>query len=447
MLDALVTTEVALVRAWVEVGVAPTHVADAAERTFGWDGEARTCRAHGIDSRALAVSSAGPGNPVIALRDLMRTAAPDAAAWIHRGATSQDILDTALMRVATDAAREIGQRLDATCETLDQFAARHRDTTAAARTLTQHAVPTTAGLRATQWSQAIARAAGRIEAAAGQTPAQLGGAAGTLASFVEIARTATDHHEPYDEESSRAIAGALPATLAARIGLAAPSAPWHTVRWPVTELGDALVQAIDALGMLSADVATLSRTEIGELSDSAPGGSSAMPHKRNPVAAVLIRSAAVRAPFLGATLHACAAQAVDERPDGAWHAEWPTLQELLRLALSCAARAVTLAEGLTLDEHATARNLTLAGTDILSERLTLTLSSRLGQEQTTELLRGIDVREAGPAGDSARSALRARLETLPELHDVDLDSLLDPAQATGLSAQLVDEHLQRRSGQ
>src|SRR5690606_24616866 len=155
------------------------------------------------------------------------------------------------------------------------------------------AVPTTVGLRAANWARAVRRAADRVEATLTQLPVQLGGAAGTLAAFVLIG----------GEEA----AAELPEAFADELGLAVPDAPWHTVRWPVTEFGDALVQAVDALGMIAADVATLSRTEIGELAEGAGGGSSAMLQKHNPAGAVLIRSAALRAPQLGATLHTAAA--------------------------------------------------------------------------------------------------------------------------------------------
>ncbi|MGY6497779.1 MAG: lyase family protein, partial [Microcella sp.] len=121
-------------------------------------------------------------------------------------------------------------------------------------------------------------------------------------------------------------------------------------------------------GAFAADVTALTRSEIGELAEGSPGGSSAMPHKRNPVDAVLIRGAALRAPFLGATLHAAAAQAVDQRPDGAWHAEWPTLRELTRLALGTAAALARLTDGLVVDADAAARHLAVAAADVLAER-------------------------------------------------------------------------------
>lgn len=419
--NALTAAQVALVRAWAVAGVAPQSVADEAASVFGWDGERHMCSASPVSARDLAVQAAGSGTPVIGLVKAMREAATgDVAAWIHRGPTSQDIIDTAIMRVAVDVGREVVDRLEAAASALSAFANTHSDQPVAARTLTQHAVPTTMGLRARQWSLGIGRAAVRLREVLANTPAQLAGAGGTLAAFVDVASTqGRDHDQALD------IAAQLPSIFAAEMGLAAPAAPWHTSRWPVTELGDALVQAADALGKFATDVTTLSRTEIAELRDSAPGGSSAMPHKQNPAAAVLIRSAAIRAPHLGATLHTCAAFASDERPDGAWHAEWPTLQELLRLVLAASTRGAELAAGLTMESERAAANLEITGAAILSERLTIRLTPLLGKDATADVL----------SSTKDLAQLREQLAKLPELADLDLDTLLDLGQATGVAAR------------
>ena len=430
--DAMVAAEVALVRAWGAVGVAPAALVEAVSESFGWTKGTHRCTAFRLAAPDLARAAAGSGTPVIALAASMReAAAPEVAAWIHRGATSQDIVDTALMAVAVDVARVIGDRLDEATAALDAFATTHADVPVAARTLTQHAVPTTAGLRARTWAHAIDRAARRVREAADRAPAQLGGAAGTAASFVEVARV-----EGHGVDAARDRAARLPSAFAREMGLTTPDLPWHTARWPVTELADALVQAADALGVMAADVATLSRTEIGELNDPAGGGSSAMPHKRNPAAAVLIRSAAIRAPHLGATLHSCAALAVDERPDGAWHGEWPALQELLRLTHAAATRAAELAGRLELDTDRAAANLSLTGTALVSERLTIAREPLLGAERVRSLL------EAA----SEPAVLRERLAALPELAGSDLDGLLDAAAATGLAATLARDTAPAREG-
>lgn len=420
-LDALVTTEIALTRAYALLGVAPAEVAEDVSGSLGWSGAGALCRGHGIDVGELAAASVAGGNPVIPLVALLKDRVPESArAWVHRGATSQDVLDTALMLLAHGATHRVLASLRETDSALDDFATAHRGEVAAARTLTQHAVPTTVGLRAANWLRGVRRAIERVEDSARQLPAQLGGAGGTLASFVEIAGVER--------------AASLPAAFASELGLAAPDGPWHTTRWPVTELGDALVQALDALGVIAADVATLSRTEIGELAEGSGGGSSAMPQKQNPAASVLVRSAAIRAPQLGATLHTAAALAVDERPDGAWHAEWPTLRELLRLALGASGNAASLVTGLRVDSDAVARNLALTNGLIVAERLSVVLGPVIGAARVKELV------AAAGRGEDLHELVRA----LPELQPggagerIDADALLDPANYTGLASHLVD---------
>lgn len=343
VLAALVAVEVALWRALdtVRGGSPETRQLRAAELA--------AAAARAVDVGALAAAASAGGNPVI---PLVRALRAGGFVQAHEGATSQDVLDSALMLLAAGARAQLDADLGALEAALAALARERRDQTAVARTLTQHAVPTTVGLRAANWLRGIRRARQVLDAAV--LPAQLGGAGGTLAAWVDALGAER--------------AAALPAAFAAELGLAAPAAPWHTQRWPVTELGDALAQLLGSLGKLATDVATLSRTEIAELSEGEPGGSSAMPQKRNPAASVLIRSAALRAPQLAATLQLAAALAADERPDGSWHAEWPTLRELLRLALGATAHTRRLVEGLVVDGAAVARNLALTGESILAER-------------------------------------------------------------------------------
>ncbi len=425
LLDALVAVEVALTRAWAAAGVAPQSAADDVSAALGWRGRGELCDGHGVDVKALALAAVEGGNPVIALVAMLRERVEaDSRPWVHRGATSQDILDTALVLLAARALDEIDRQLGRTVAALGELALAHRHTVAAARTLTQHAVPTTWGARFGGWIRGISRARLRLQQVRGELQVQLGGAAGTLAAFVQIA--------------DRASASSLPGHLEQQLGLPGCVAegadhPWHVQRWPITELADVLVQTLDALGKLAADVATASRTEVGELAQSATGTSSAMPQKQNPVVAVLIRSAAIRAPQLGATLHLASALAVDERPDGAWHAEWMPLRELFRLGLGAAAHAAALAAGLRVDEAATARNLALTHGLVISERLGLVLTPLIGRERFAALI----------ASASAGQDLRALVAALPEAAQLDLDDLLDPAAYVGLADALADDGHQR----
>ena len=426
VVDAMVSVEVALVRAWAAVGVAPAGVAAAAGAAFGWDDATGRCTGHGIDAARLAASAPTTGSPVMALVREMRAAAPaEVAPWIHRGATSQDILDSALMIVTADGARAVREDLGRAVAGLTRLAEAVGDAPAVARTLTQHAVPTTWALRISRWRSGLERAARRVENVVAQAPAQLGGAASTLAGPLEVARA-----EGPDEAGAHAAAAALPRALAGALGLRAPDAPWHTTRWPITEAGDALVQATDALAAMASDLATLARPEIAEVRLAAGGGSTAMPHKRNPVGAVLLRSAAIRAPHLAASLHTSAAMAVDERSDGAWHAEWPVLQDLVGLAVGAAATAVPLVEGVSVDADRSAATLADALPGVLSERLRISLEPRLGPERASEAIALATVQE-----------LRAWLGAQPERADVDIDDLLDPARATGLAVRLAQDEV------
>lgn len=421
---ALIAAEVALTRAWVAVGTAPAEAGEVVAHALGWQDRGEPCAVDGFPLADLIAGAVSGGNPVIPLVGMLRERVPaEARSWVHRGATSQDIMDSALMLVARRASATVLAHLGETSERLGAFAEHHREDTVAARTLTQQAVPTTTGLRAANWKRGIDRAIRRLDAVSAQLPAQLAGAGGTLASFVEI--------------GGRDAAEALPGALAHELGLQDPEGPWHTMRWPVTELGDALVQALDALGKLAADVATLSRTEIGELAEGTGGGSSAMPQKQNPARSVLIRSAAMRAPHLAATLHTASALAVDERPDGAWHAEWPALRELLRAALGASAHARSLAAGLRANPEAGARNLAQTRGLILAERLNLVLGPVLGGARVKEI-----VAEVGEGADIERT-----LESEPEIAaaGIDVGELLDPAHYTGLADRIVDDACTRPS--
>ncbi|MFD5598898.1 lyase family protein [Leucobacter sp. NPDC058333] len=436
----LVAAEVAVVRAWAAVGVAPQRVAERVSAALGWRGTGEPCDLSALDAfplDQLINDSVAGGNPVIPLVGVLRERVPeDCRAWVHRGVTSQDIMDSVLMLLAARAGAAALTGLRATEDHLAAFAARHRDDVCAARTLTQQAVPTTVGLRASGWVRGVRRAGLRLEAALSELPAQLAGAAGTLASFAEIARlelgtrgSAEASAAAASASAATAAALALPTAHARELGLCPPEGPWHTVRWPVTELGDALAQTVDAVAVIAADVATLSRSEIGELAEGSGGGSSAMPQKRNPARSVLIRSAALRAPHLAATLHTAAALAVDERPDGAWHAEWPALRELLRLACGATGHAAELVAGLRTDPEAARVNLARSRGLIVAERLAIVLGPVIGADRVRQLV--------AAAGKGDLAAL-LRDEPLIAEAGIDIAALLDPANYTGLAGEIVD---------
>ncbi len=232
---------------------------------------------------------------------------------------------------------------------LAELADAHRDTPMVARTLTQHAVPTTFGAKAAAWLTGVLDAYDDV--AALSFPVQLGGAGGTNAAVVELG---------LDPAAARA-------SLAGGLGLA-ESLPWHTARRPVTRAADALVACTDACSRIATDVATLSRPEIGELSEGVGGGSSTMPHKANPVLSTLVRRAGLSAPQLAATLHLAAADQSDERASGAWHVEWDTLRLLVRRTLVAGSQTADLLDGLRVHHDRMAATLDLARDDVRTEQ-------------------------------------------------------------------------------
>jgi 3-carboxy-cis,cis-muconate cycloisomerase len=340
VLSAMVTVEAAWLRALVSHGVAPPD----AEDDLG-----KLVEAH--DADGIARAAEGGGNPVISLLALLRErlAARNepAARWLHAGLTSQDVLDTALVLCLREAVAAVSAGLSAQIAATAGLADRHRATGMVGRTLTQHAVPITFGLKAAGWLQGLLDARDRLDAAAG-LPAQFGGASGSLAAPAALAGSARAGLD-------------LAATAAATLGLAA-GMPWHTRRGPLTRLADAFVACTDVWGHVAGDVLVAARPEIGELAEpggAGRGGSSAMPQKRNPILSVLIRRAALTAPHLSATLHVAAAAAVDERSDGGWHSEWSTLRTLARHTVTAGSQTAELLGGLHV--HAGRMAATLAG--------------------------------------------------------------------------------------
>lgn len=402
-LRALLDAEAALTRAQAALGLAP---AEAATAVTG------AADAGAFDVRSIAERARAGGNPVIPLvTELTKAVGEEYGPYVHRGATSQDIMDTATMLVAVRTLDLVLADLGRIEQALARLAAEHRDTALPGRTLTQHAVPTTFGLKAAGWRALVLDARDRVKAVRDSLPAQLGGAAGTLAAFGAYGAS-----DPT----------ALPAAYARELGLRAPDLPWHTLRTPVADLAGCLAFTAGALGKLAVDVLTLSRTEIAELAEGSGGGSSAMPHKSNPVRSTLIASAARRAPQLAATLYGSMA-AEDERPAGAWHAEWEPLRDLLRLAGGAARDAVELAEGLRVRPEVMRQHLDLTGGLIVSERLSAELAPVLGRARAKELLARLAAEGRPPA-------------QAPELADADLD----PTHYTGSAGALTDRALERR---
>jgi 3-carboxy-cis,cis-muconate cycloisomerase len=316
-LEAMLAAERALARAEAEAGVIP---AEAAETI------AAQCRAELFEWGALVARARSVGNPaeplVAALRERV---GGDAAHYVHYGATSQDIVDTAAMLVARGALGLIIAELDGVAAGCETLARRHRDTVCVARTLLQPAVPTTFGLRAAGWLVAVLDA--RLALRAIPTVSQLGGAAGTLAALGEAGPEVERRYQ-------------------AALELHEPLLPWHANRFPIWRLGSGLDLTAGVLGKIGTDVVLLAA--FGEVRERDAGGSSTMPQKKNPVGATLARACALQV-HAQATLLGVGPAGELERAAGAWHAEWDALSSALALTGAAAAAIRGVVEGLEVD--------------------------------------------------------------------------------------------------
>ncbi|WP_232838418.1 class-II fumarase/aspartase family protein [Streptomyces geranii] len=430
-LQGMLDAEAALARAQAGLGTVPGFAAEVIT-------EAADARR--FDLRALALASRETANPVVGLvQELGRAVAaidPEAAEYVHRGSTSQDVLDTGAMLVARRALRLIRADLDRTAVALAGLAERHRDTPMAGRTLALHAVPVTFGLKAAGWRELVRHADRRLAEVADALPVSLGGAAGTLAGYLEYARLEGAAEDPGH------YADLLLDAFAEETGLARPALPWHALRTPHADLAAALALTAGALGKLAVDVQTLTRTEVGEVTEppvTGRGGSSAMPHKRNPVLATMIRSAALQVPALAGALTQCLVTE-DERSAGVWHAEWLLLRECLRLTGGAAHTAAELAEGLVVHPERMRANLGLTGSRLVSERVAAVLAPSLGRARARQLLTEASA-VAERDGTPLHTVLGALAPVAAHLDPQELAALLDPATYTGAAGALVDRAL------
>ena len=432
-LRAMLDVEAALARALERAGLAPAGAGAAVTKA---------AVPENFDVAELGALAALTGNPVPALsRALMKQVPRTAAGAVHRGATSQDIVDTAVMVMAARALEVIMTDIAAAARAAAGLAVQHRATIMIGRTLLQQAVPVTFGLVAAGWLAALDDArAGLARVRADRLAVQFGGAAGTLASLGDAGPR-------------------VAALLAEELGLPLPVLPWHTGRLRMVELAGALAGAAAVLGKIARDVTLLSQSEVDEVHEGPGGladppggggggggplrrgGSSAMPQKQNPVAAVAVLGCTKRIPGLLATVAAAAEQEY-QRAAGAWHAEWETLADLLSLTGSAASWAAELLGGLTVDAARMSTNLAAAKGLPLAEHVTSLLADTLGPAAAHDL-----VAEAGARAVSAGLPLRDVLLGLPQSAErleaagitaEQIESALDPAGYLGSAAVFVD---------
>jgi 3-carboxy-cis,cis-muconate cycloisomerase len=424
-LQAMLDVEAALARSLERAGLAAAGT--GAQVTAA-------AQADRFDIGEIGRRSELTGNPVPALvRALSELLPRPAADAVHRGATSQDIMDSAVMLIARTVLDSVLADLAAAAAAAAELARAHADSVMIGRTLLQQAVPVTFGLVAAGWLTAIDEAREQLARIRRERLAvQFGGAAGTLAALGEDGP-------------------AVAALLAGELGLGLPVLPWHTDRLRIIELAGALAGVSAALGKIARDVTLLAQTEIAEVTEGrpggrgpgAPGGSSTMPHKRNPVASVVILGCTRQVPGLMATLISAAEQE-HQRAAGGWHAEWMPLSDLLALTGSAAAWAARLLAGLQVDAARMRANLDAAGGLPLAESVAALLAPALGRLDAQDL-----VAEASGRAALGRSSLAAALAApqmaerlrLAGITREQVESALDPAAYLGASRAFVDSAL------
>ncbi|MEU4481050.1 3-carboxy-cis,cis-muconate cycloisomerase [Micromonospora sp. NPDC023966] len=409
LLQAMLDAEAALAAAAADCELAPRAAAEAI---------AAKCDADRYDRAALGRAAENAGNPVVPLVRALTEAVPaDARACVHLGATSQDILDTALVLVAVRAAGPLLGHLDAAVAAAARLAEVHRDTVMVGRTLGQQAAPTTFGLKAAGWLVGLTGARARLRQVRAALPAQLGGAVGTLAALGPAGPAVADRY-------------------AAHLGLAAAPLPWHTRRQPLLDLAAALGALLAATGKVAVDVGLLAQTEVGEVTEGGAGrgGSSAMPHKHNPVDSVLVTAASRRAPQLVATLFGAAVQE-HERAAGAWHAEWEPLLDLLHLAGGAAARTARMLDGLQVDPDRMRTNLDATGGLVLAEAVSARLAHALGRSGAHDAVARATRRPP------FRDALHSDPDVRAHLSEPEIGEALDPHGWLGSAGTFVDRAL------
>jgi 3-carboxy-cis,cis-muconate cycloisomerase len=412
---SMLEVEVALARAAAKAGMIPARSVSAIEKCAD---------VSGYDLAALAAEAGNAGNIAIPLVRLLTECVArndaESARYVHWGATSQDVLDTALVLQLRDATGVIVRRLAQASDAADSLAERYAGAVMPGRTWLRHATPISFGLKAAGWMAALDRARERIrESLSRALTLQLGGASGTLASLGERG-------------------GNVAAAMAAELGLAVPDLPWHAHRDRLASLACALGIATGTMGKIARDLSLLGQTEIGEAFEAASdgrGGSSTMPHKRNPVGASVVLGAAVRAPALVATMLAALTQE-HERGLGGWQAEWETMPELARVTAGAARHTAEMLAGLEVDVERMRENADITGGVSLAESVSMALAKHVGKSEAHRMIE--------QASRLALSEHRSLSDVLAEMPDVtghlgatEIARCLDPEHYLGSAARFL----------
>ncbi|CAN7654199.1 3-carboxy-cis,cis-muconate cycloisomerase [Pseudomonas umsongensis] len=421
--QAMLDFEAALARAEARVGVIPPTAVAPIEAA---------CQAGHYDFAALGEAIATAGNSAIPLVKALgkQIAASDAQAerYVHLGATSQDVMDSGLVLQLRRALALIDSDLAQLGDTLATQAQRYVATPLAGRTWLQHATPVTLGMKIAGWLGAVTRSRQRLQALRPRLLVlQFGGASGTLAALGEQAMP-------------------IAQALAEELQLSLPDQPWHTQRDRLVEFGSVLGLIAGSLGKLGRDISLLMQTEAAEVFEpSAPGkgGSSTMPHKRNPVGAAVLIGAATRVPGLLSTLFSAMPQE-HERSLGLWHAEWETLPEICCLVSGSLKQALLVTGGLEVDAERMVRNLDLTQGLVLAEAVSIVLAQRVGRDTAHHLLEQC-CKRAVAEQRHLRAVLGDEPQVTAELSATELDHLLDPAHYLGQARTWVERAVAEHS--
>jgi 3-carboxy-cis,cis-muconate cycloisomerase len=418
-LQHMLEFEAALARAEAATRVIPAAAA-------GPIGEA--CKVEAFDLAALAEAATKSGNLAIPLVKALIAGVdkidPQAARYVHWGATSQDMIDTATMltlRAGIDALlADIGRAIAG----FAGLARQHRHTFVVGRTWLQHALPMPFGLKLAEYASALDRSRRRLQRLRREALAlQFGGAAGTLAALGDKGLLVAER-------------------LAQELDLPLPDAPWHTHRDRIAEAAALLAIVAGTCGKIARDVSLMMQTDVAEAFEPAGegrGGSSTMPHKRNPVAAASALAAATMAPNLAATMFA--AQVQDhERSAGPWHAEWPTLPSLLLVTSGALAAIVDIAEGLEVDAARMGANLDATRGLIMAEAVTMRLAEKIGKNEAHHLVEAAS-KQAVSGKKHLRDVLTHDSRVTAHLSANDIAGLFEPVAYQGVSQTLIDRLL------
>ncbi len=419
-LQAMLDVEAALAEVEAQLGIVPRAAVEPIRAA---------AHADLYEFSAIATEAAEDGNLAIPLvRHLTRQVEAidrEAARYVHWGATSQDILDTGLVLQLQRGVPLIVRCLERAADASARHARRHIDTVMAGRTWLQHSTPVTFGLKAAGWLDALARQRTAIGSALEDARmVQFGGASGTLAALGQQGLAVAD-------------------LLASRLGLVAPDIPWHAHRDRLARLACAMGVACGTLGKIARDISLLAQTEVGEAAEARPrgGGSSAMPHKQNPIGASIALAAAVRAPGLVATILVAMPQE-HERGLGGWQAEWATLPELVRLTAGASRAIAGALEGLVVDETRMRENLEGTRGLIASEAVTMALAAHVGRSEAHRLVEEAAHRARAVSGTLA-DALAIDPAVTRHLTRAEIDRHLTPEHYVGVARALVERVLAR----